>query len=157
MCLGVCVLVSLKLYAGPPCAWNTAGFRSKSLERGLNANGFPVNPWVTHGYAPRRLHLLVRVRAQTHPLRCPCQASRLITNAFLSTGLALLPRCPLVTLRRSNIQGCSNSLTSPSNAADTSLVAIIVICLFRDVPTVPASGVFVLLSLFCCRHLNLIV
>lgn len=154
MCLGVCVSVSLKLYAGPPCAWNTAGFRSKSLERGLNANEFPVNPWVTHGYAPRRLRLLVRVRAQTHPLRCPCQASCLITNAFLST---LLPRCPHVTLRQSNIQRCSNSLVSPSNAADTSLVAIIVICLFRDVPAVPASGLFVLLFLFCCRHLILIV
>lgn len=54
---------------------------------------------------------------------------------------AVLPHCPLVTLRQCNIQMCSKSLTSPSNTTDTSLI---IIRIFRNVPAVPNSSVFVL-------------
>lgn len=88
----VCVLVSLELYSRPPCAWNITGCRSKSLEHGLPLNEFPMHPGVTHEYTPWCLHLLISMCAgthtRTHPLRCPCQPSCLINNAFLYWGCA---------------------------------------------------------------------
>lgn len=69
------------------------------------------------------------------------QPISLINDAF-----HVLSEFPLITVRRCNMQMCSESLTSSSN---TSFAAVIIIRLFRNVPAVLTSSIFVLFLWLC--------
>lgn len=92
-----CVLVSLKQYSRPPCARNTTGCRSESLERGLPLNEFPVHPGVTHEYTPPLPFTPTTQPTHKHAGLCvllllrPCPPSCLINNAFSRQGCAATP------------------------------------------------------------------
>lgn len=88
-----CVLVSLKQQSRPPCARNTTGCRSESLERGLPVNEFPVHPGVTHESTPPCFHLLqsttgCNTDTRARSLLCACPPGCLINNAFSRQGRA---------------------------------------------------------------------
>lgn len=63
----VCVFVSLKQSSRPPCAQNTTGCRSKSLERGLPVNEFPVP---LGSYTPLLISTCARI--DRHTVTPPC-------------------------------------------------------------------------------------
>lgn len=69
------------------------------------------------------------------------QPISLINDAF-----HVLPEFPLITVKRCNMQMCSESLTSSSN---TSFAVVIIIRLFRNVPVVLTSSIFVLFLWLC--------
>lgn len=137
VCVYVCVFVSLKQSSRPPCARNTTGCRSKSLERGLRVNEFPV-PLGSHTDIHPFTHINVRSHRQTHcnttmltnPLQCPCQSGCLTKNVFIYQGCAAKLSTHLLKITNIMLQACGR-------------------CLFRDVWALPMSSIFfsILISL----------
>lgn len=157
---GTCVLVSLQLYSRPPCALNTTGCRSKSLERGLPVNGFPVHHGVTHEYSYLCVHTYTDTHIQTR-VNQACQPSCLIKNAFLYQACAAtlsahntqamqhtdVPKIINISIKHNRHKPCGGN---------HHLCTYLEMCQ-QYLQAAYLFSLFFFYFLACCCHLNLIV